>query len=571
MKNLKNDVMKLNIYKIILLALVFGICSCSKDILEKPVQPGSLSDVALYRTVNGHEHLLNTAIMSLGEYFDNSRHFPMAYLTLGSIRSDDAWSGIGVVDDWFAFDVNENDIFAENMYVEAMYKSHYLSLRYCNLIINNAHYAIEENPGEESIERIDNLVAQAKALRAFNYLYLTRAYGDLVIILNSSIVKKPRSSSEEVYEQVFKDLDEAISSGALKKRTELPNSELGQITLGAARAFLTKAYMHYAAEDPENAMDHFTNAYNTAKALIESGEYDLLPTYDQLWQYDSKFREESIFEIGYPEPDENYLQHHWWASWMRPLYIYKKGTREFVGTDSYRGWGHNTPSQDFVNSFETGDPRLHWSVWFQGDSTAGLSEGDDLREICFVASESGYYFRKTTPEKYYPTLKSFLGFKLIRYADILLLGAEAANEIGQTADALSWLELVRARARNTSAARNHEDDVIDGVPVEITTGNQAELRNIIRQERRIELGGEGERFYDLKRWHGTHGYDIKKIIEDAAKVVGPDYLITTNSDLSGKPREPKSVIMDLPKDLLLPIPQDEININNGIIKQNQGF
>lgn len=563
--------MKLNIIKIVLATLVFCMLSCSEDILEKPVQPGSLNDVALYRTVEGQQHLLNTAIMSLCEYFDNSRHFPIAHLALGSIRSDDAWSGIGVVDYWFAYDVNENDIFAENMYVEALYRSHYLSIRYCNLIINNAEFAIEENPDKESIKKIENLVAQAKTLRAFNYLYLTRAFGDLVITLNSSITKVSRSPAENVYKLVFSDLEEAISSGALKKKSEQPNEELGQLTLGAARAIQAKAYMHYAAVDPGNARDHFAEAYSSAKAVIESGEYSLMTTYDQLWQFESKFGDESIFEIGYPEPGENYLQHHWWASWMRPLYIYKKGTRENVGTDSYRGWGHNTPSQDFVNSFHPGDPRLYWSVFFPGDSTAGLTEGDDRREICFVASESGYYFRKTNPEEYIPSVKSFLGFKLIRYADLLLLAAEAANEIEQTADALKWLEMVRARARNTPAPYQHEDDVIEGIPVEITTTDQAVLRDSIRHERRIELGGEGERFYDLKRWHGTHGYNLKEIIENAAKIPGPDYLETTNNDLSGKPRQPKSATVDLPKDLLLPIPQSEINLNNGVIKQNEGY
>jgi len=563
--------MKSNIFKGVIMVFIIGFSSCSEDMLEKPIQPGALTDVALYRTVDGQQHLLNTAIMSLGEYFRNERHFPIAHITLGSIRSDDAWSGNGIVDFWFAYDVNENDIFSDNMFVEAVYKTHYLSVRYCNLIINNARYAIEENPDEESLERIDNLVAQAKALRAFNYLYLTRTFGDLVLILNSSIVKKPRVSSEEIYDQIFQDLNDAIASGALKKRSELKNNEKGQITLGAARSFLTKAYMHYAVLDPENALMHFTNAYSSAKAVIASNQYQLYSTYNELWQFDSKFGKESIFEIGYPEPGESFLQHHWWASWMRPLYIYKEGTRESVGTDDYRGWGHNTPSQDFVNSFETGDPRLYWSVWVPGDSTSGLTGGEDLREICFVASESGYYFRKTTPEEFIPSVKSFLGFKLIRYADLLLLAAEAANEINETADALAWLEMVRSRARNTPAPRNHENDVVDGVPDEVTTTNQAELRDIIRHERRVELGGEGERFYDLKRWHNTHGYNLKEKIEAAAKIAGPDYLITTGNDLSGKSRPTKNANVKLPEELLLPIPQREIDINNGVIKQNPGY
>jgi len=563
--------MKYNIIKLVILLFVVGFSSCSEEILEKPLPPGKLSDVALYSTLDGQQHLLNTAIMSLCEFFDNTRHFPEAHLSLGSIRSDDAWSGTGVVDNWFAYDVNENEILSDNWYVSALYRSHYLSIRYCNLIVNNVHYATEANPDKESVAKIENLVAQAKSLRAYNYLCLARSFGDVVLILEDDVVKRPRDPVADVYTQIFKDLNDAISSNSLKKRSEQANEEIGQITLGAAYAFLTKTYMEYAAIDPGNANDYFTEAYNNAKALIGLNDYNLYSTYDQLWQFDSQFGMESIFEIGYPEPGVDYIQHHWWADWMRPLYIFKPGTWEYVGTDNYRGWGHNTPSQDFVNSFETGDPRLHWSVWFQGDSTAGLTNGDDLRRICFIASESGYYFRKTTPEKFYPTVKSFLGFKLVRYADMLLLGAEAANEIGETSDALAWLELVRARARNTPAPFDHESDVIAGMPGVVTTTNQAELRDIIRHERRVELGGEGERFYDLKRWDGTHGYDIRKILEDAGKIAGPDYENVTGFDNSGTAREPRTILFDYPDDLLLPIPQREIDINNGVIEQNNGF
>ncbi len=552
---------------IIISTVVFW--GCSEEFLDKPIPPGQQTDVSLYKTADGLSYLLNLGYMGLSEYFDTDAHFPICHLTLGSIRSDDAWSGKGVVLYWEAFDINNFLLFPDNQFVYGLYKSHYLSIRYCNSVINNANFAFE-NPGQDE-ERIHNLVAQAKTLRAFNYFSLARAFGDVVLILDASITKRPRDPVSIIYDQAVGDLTEAIESGALKRRDELPSEQLGQITIGAARAILAKTYMYMAAEEPGNADGYYRSAYNEAKMVIESGEYQLYSNYGDLWQFDSQFGPESIFEIGYPEPGENFLQHHWWASWMRPLYVYKPGTREKMGTDAYRGWGHNTPTQDFVNAFEEGDPRLHWSVWFPGDSTAGLTEGDELHEICFIASESGYYFRKTTPEQFIPSVKSFLGFKIYRYADLLLIGAEAANEIGETADALAWLEMVRQRARETSAPFGHGTDKIEGIPSVVTTTNQSELREIIRHERRVELGGEGDRFYDLKRWHGTYGYDLANIINTANMVPGPDYLITINENLSGQPREPEDVVVDLPKHLLLPIPKVEITINNGIIKQNPGY
>jgi starch-binding outer membrane protein, SusD/RagB family len=556
-----------SVFIIVLCTIVFF--NCSEEVLEKPTPPGQQTDVTMYKSAEGLQYLLNLGYMGLSEYFDTEAHFPICHLTLGSIRSDDAWSGKGVVVFWETFDINNYLLFSDNVFVYGLYKSHYLSIRYCNVVIENAHFALKENPGDAEI--INNLVAQARTLRALNYLYLARAYGDVVLILNSGIEKRPRDPVELVYEQVIKDLKKAIESNALKRRDELPAEELGQITIGTAHALFAKAYMYMAAEFPKEKQTYFQNAYDEAKIVIQSGEFQLYDNYADLWDFDSQFGSESIFEIGYPEPGENFLQHHWWASWMRPLYVYEPGTRNKMGTDSYRGWGHNTPTQDFVNAFEAGDPRLHWSVWFPGDSTAGLTEGDKLHEICFIASESGYYFRKTTPEHFIPSVKSFLGYKIYRYADLLLLGAEAANEIGETTDALKWLEMVRARARNTPAPFGHEQDKIEGVPKEITITDQQELRNIIRHERRVELGGEGERFYDLKRWHGTYGYDLEEIIESANKIPGPDYLKTNNENLSGQPRKPENTDMELPKHLLLPIPKREVDINNGIIEQNEGY
>lgn len=554
---------------LIVLTTTIVFSGCSEDFLDKPIPPGQQTDATLYKTADGLNYLLNLGFMGLSEYFDTDAHFPICHLTLGSIRSDDAGSGKGVVLYWEAFDINNFLLFEDNLFVYGLYKSHYLSIRYCNAVINNADFALE-NPGEDK-ERVRNLVAQAKTLRAFNYFSLARAFGDVVLILDESITKRPRDPVIEAYNQTVNDLKETIASGALKRRDELSSEQLGQITIGAARAILAKTYMYMAAEEPENAEEYYRSAYNEAKIVIESGEYQLYSNYGDLWQFDSQFGPESIFEIGYPEPGENFLQHHWWASWMRPLYIYKPGTRQRMGTDSYRGWGHNTPTQDFVNAFEEGDPRLHWSVWFPGDSTAGLTEGEELHEICFVASETGYYFRKTTPEEFIPSVKSFLGFKIYRYADLLLIGAEAGNETGETADALAWLEMVRNRARTTPAPFGHESDKIEGVPAEVTTANQAELREIIRHERRVELGSEGDRFYDLKRWHGTHGYDLREIIEAANMVPGPDYLVTENENLSGQPRQPENVNIDLPKHLLLPIPKAEMLINSGVIKQNEGY
>jgi starch-binding outer membrane protein, SusD/RagB family len=560
---------------LLLIVFLLSLTNCSEEILEKPSPPGLETDVTYYQSTDGIKYYLNQVYHSLGEYIMTS-HL-RSYVSIGSITSDDAWAGgENYGDSPRNHDLNEFRIQSDNREILRYWTHLYQSVRYCNIVIDYASMAIENNPGDEAI--INNYKAQAYTIRAYDYFCLVRAFGGVPLVLSSSIEVVPRNTVSEVYNQVLKDLDVAINSGDLIRADEMPAEDKGRLGIGAAKAILAKVHMFMAAVEPNKASDHFSKAYENAREVINSAEFALVKDYSQLWGYNTQFNSESIFEIGFPHPEDNLGTHHWYSTWQRPRYNYKIGTREKNGNDNNTGWGFNTPTQDFVNAFEEGDPRLHWTVWFPGDSTRGLTSDGLLHEICFAHSQSGYYYRKTTSEEFYANMDASVSKKLYRYADLLLLGAEAANEIGQTADALDWLNMVRERARNTVAAPYHENDKIEGIPADVTTNDQAELRNIIRHERRVELGCEGERFFDLIRWHGTHGYDVEEIIKKAGQVVGPDYLVTYEDQedgilhhYSGQKRSPKEILIELPKHLLLPIPKSEIEATNGILSQNEGY
>ncbi|MFP4059400.1 MAG: RagB/SusD family nutrient uptake outer membrane protein [Bacteroidota bacterium] len=553
----------------------FIFTGCNDDLLDIPTQPGEQTDVTTYESVEGMNHLLNQAYSAYAEYFaspSGGAHFPVGHIVFGSIRSDDAWAGGEFNEVSPRHEINEYRLFSDNIVLKEIWNQCYLSIRYCNVVIDNAHFTIEKNPSSEP--EISNFIAQAHVLRALGYFMLARTFGDVPLLLKAGVIENvPRDPVEDVYKQAIKDLNNAISSGDLKSKQEIPDELQGQVSIGTAYSFLAKTYMYLASVDKANAMEHFQSAYNAAKTVISSGEFQLLNDYSELWKQENKFTSESVFEIGYPNFGVQRLHHHWWATMFRPRYIYTLGSRDYQPIDGNRGWGFNTPTQDFVNAFEEGDPRLHWTVWMQGDSTTGLSSDGLKHEICFAASRTGYYYRKTTIDQHFNSDKSFSNLKLYRYADLLLIGAEAANEIGETTDALSWLNSVRERARNTVAAYDHEDDKIDGVPADVTTTDQAQLRDIIRNERRVELGCEGERFFDLARWHGTHGYDIKQIIESAYKIPGPDYSLTTNvpAVFSESPRSGLDISFELPKHLVAPIPKGEIELTNGVLVQNPGY
>jgi len=570
-KILNTRIKRIILFSIIALLIPFG--GCDKDFLEIPIPPGQKTDVQQYQEPSGLEYLLNIAYSAYGEYF--SMHFPMGYITLGSIRSDDAWAGGEINQVGDRVDVSEFRLFADNSLPSEIWNQCYLSIRYCNIVIDNAHFALENDPTPDEINAINGFIAQSHVLRGWGYFMLARTFGDVPLLLNSGLIEvKPKDPVLDVYKQAIADFQTAMESGHLTGIDEsIPSEEKGRVNDGTAYALMAKTYMYMASADRENEMSYFQSAYSAAKTLISSNFYQLVPDYSDLWSLENKFSSESILEIGFPPAGATKTHHHWWASWCRPRYIYTLGTRNFQPIDANRGWGFNCPTQDFVNSFENGDPRLHWTVWFQGDSTTGLSSDGLPHEICFFASTTGYYYRKTTIDQWYNTLKVYLNFQVYRYADLLLIGAEAANETGNTADALTWLNMVRERARNTVAAKNHEADKVAGIPANVTTTNQDDLRDIIRHERRVELGCEGERYFDLARWHGTHGYDLEEIIENAYLIAGPDYELTTNAQASASetPRNGLNIDVVIPKHLVAPIPQNEVDLTNGVVEQNQDY
>jgi hypothetical protein len=195
------------------------------------------------------------------------------------------------------------------------------------------------------------------------------------------------------------------------------------------------------------------------------------------------------------------------------------------------GWGFNVPTQDLVNEFEAGDPRLPATVMMSGTTTP---EGDVV-----PPPQAG------APSMY--NMKSYVPFvlssqtnqgadenkRVIRYAEVLLMNAEANNELGNSAAALASLELVRARARALST------NPLTMLP-KVTTTDQSALRTAIYHERRVEMGMEFDRFYDLVR-------------QGRAATV-----LASKGFKAGKSE-------------IMPIPQNQIDISGGVLKQNPGY
>jgi hypothetical protein len=317
---------------------------------------------------------------------------------------------------------------------------------------------------------------------------------------------------------IISDLEDAI--GALPLKTEYQSKDAGRATKGAAQSLLAKVYLFREQHDLAEPL---------LMEVINSGQYGLETDFVDANSVKGNNGVESIFEIGA-------LQFEGYGAGGNQ-YANTQGVR---GTPN-RGWGFNRPSIDLRESFEAADPRLKGTIIDLGDTmdigtvdeVIILGDGptpDEVFDDQGNLIEIECYNRKV----WVPGTNTITQWghhrRIIRYADVLLMAAEALNKNGKPGDALLYLNQVRERARGGNIS----------VLPDITETNPALLEDIILDERRYELAMEGHRFWDLVR------------TGKATEVLGPLGFI------SGKHE-------------LLPIPQNEIDISQGILTQNPNY
>jgi hypothetical protein len=374
---------------------------------------------------------------------------------------------------------------------------------------------IEKVPDISMNEALKNrCVAEARFIRGLIYFDMVRAWSGVPLVTTTTPeLNLQRSSAEEIYEVIINDLDFAAENLPLK--SEYAAEDMGRATSGAAKALLTRVYLFRG---------DFVNAETYAMDVINSAQYGLESQFTDANSVDGNNGIESVFEIG-ALPIEN-------TSAGGNQYANTQGVR---GTPN-RGWGFNRPSLDLRNSFESGDPRLKGTIIDLGDVIDGIeilgdgSTPDETFDDEGNLIEVECYNRKV----WVPGETTITQFghhrRLIRYADVLLMAAEALNENNKPNDALTYLNMVRERAREGNTE----------ILPDIATTNQGELRDLIMRERRHELALEGHRFWDLVR------------TGKASAVLGSFGFVQGKHEL-------------------LPIPQSEIDISQGALSQNPNW
>jgi len=350
---------------------------------------------------------------------------------------------------------------ASSSLVTNYWDSFYRGINKANFVIGNQERIDEIPVSFVSQEMKDKYVGEAKFLRALYYFNLVTRYGDVPLITdipeNGDGI--PRAPVDQVYDQIIKDLEEA-SKVLLPKE----NEQAGRATRGAAYALLGKVHLY--RRNYEEALSAFENIY---------GMYALENDYFDNFREETEHGPESIFEVEFD--DDMGSNEFWWSS------VTGAGPNEV----SLRGqdygmfdWFNVYPSDDLRNEFEDGDPRFDKSFYVVGDEYAGgVIEEINLDRPAGWRKYQNYY--KDPNED----LTSGINMKLIRYADVLLMMAEAANELSDQNAAIGYINEVRER--------------ID-MPLLETGMSQGQVFEAIVHERKVELAGEQVRFPDLIRW-----------------------------------------------------------------------
>jgi hypothetical protein len=522
---------KSDVKKIILGILFTGVSltSCKKFMNNGIIdQRGASNDATVVgQLITGaYSDLLNGDTWGYG----NDVH-GFSFIAATNIISDDADKGSTSSDQPGIGEFDNLSISTSNVFVAALWKGYYFA-------IGDANYAIA-TIGNSSLDTATKAeyTAEMRYLRGYYYFNLIRMFGGVPMVLRkanspedlSSDIFNTRVDTSKIYDSVIvPDLQYAITHLPLKS-----GASVGHATRGAAEMVLAKVYLYRKS---------WQNTLSSCEDIINSGQYRLMGDYSLNWLPTGNNDSESVFEIEGGDFNNTDLGIQLYSECQGPRVGGKGGWTDL-------GWGFDTPTPSLINAYEPGDLRKSSSVILlkfadpaHPTTDYGTYLWDGFRIPAADSVQAQYYNYKAynserpvdsvpTGDVSNPLWKGNRDYKeknvhLLRYAEVYLLAAEAANEMGQVGTAADYLNVIRNRA---------------GLP-NTTAVSQSDLRNAIWQERHVELALEHDRYWDLVR------------TGRAAAVMMA----------AGKPFVSN-------KDELLPIPAVQIALSNNRLKQNPGY
>lgn len=477
-----------------------SLSSCNDWLTEET--PGTTKVSEFFTSLSTAEAVVNAAYVPMTWEFGTT-YYPEWYF--GDIVSDDALKGGQDIND--GADLRELENFKANSDNEILleyYRAQWQGIQRANLAIDEIPTTRIETEGDEAEKQAkyrDRYLGEAYFLRGFYYFRLARMFGGMplidYVIKSSNQWAQTRSTMDETLNFAIEDFKRA--ENLLWEKDKYSNEELGRATKGAAQAMLLKANLYRAdylrnAGNETEAQKYFAEAAKWGKEVIQSRQYSLWPNYLDNFRLANENGRESVFEIQYTEEATSDYGGEGYTRGTMTTILQRSRSSAF----GEAGWGYDRPTQNLYNEYEAGDARRDETILTPTDEQIETPAqeiycGDRMLNRKYAmyndGANGGIY-------KLAHATRSPKNNIQIRYADVLLMYAEACCESGDLPSAKTALKEVRDRA---GLSQFPYTAVIQGQTVTFND-NQEDLRKAIRHERRVELAMEGHRWFDLTRW-----------------------------------------------------------------------
>ncbi|MCW2262524.1 MULTISPECIES: RagB/SusD family nutrient uptake outer membrane protein [Sphingobacterium] len=539
------------LYPLLATTLLFG--ACSKDFLDRtPVN--KVPEEEFWRTENDVKLAVNAIYgkLSDGMYDDGASDL---------VHAQYPWESASTA-------ISSGSLGAD---IDAGWS--YIPIRTCNYFLENVDKAVMDETLKERYK------AEVRFIRAYLYIPMVEKFGDIPLVtkvLTKEESNVPRVAKKEVLDFLFKELQEVSA-----KLPASYSSEKGRITKGAALALQSRLYLmennweeaartakevmglgyglfHAGAESELNKKDNYAQFVDFENADDEKKFRLGLRSYEGIFQVENEGNSEVILDRQYIRVAQSQLNNTLlgegavggWSS-LTPtqnlvdLYVnFKTGESIKPVSAEVRAANYaKADKADFVKEFKNRDPRFYASILFETAPWNALTKEGGYKFTWSSGksnmSITGYNFRKLVdPTSNRDQIDSYANVILIRYAEVLLNYAEAQNEkSGPDATVFDALDQLRVRAGLPKVDRG-------------AYGSQGKLRELIRNERAVELVLEGVRYYDIRRWKTAP--DVMKNIYDVKNGLAQERV--WNDRL-----------------YLMPVPQSQIDLSYGVLKQNTGY
>jgi len=561
------------------------LLSCNDDFAETPAV-GALDEATL-QTVEGVDLLLTSTYSVLdGEIngLDGSQFSVSPDNWWFDVISDDAHKGSTDGDQLELFQIETNDYQTVNGYFRGKFEALYGGVNRANATLSSIGGLNLDDLIPTEAEAIIDQEAEARFLRAFFYFELTKMYGNVSIITLENYEAEEYNQPNEgpAWEEIEADLQFAIENLPALRADQ---SDPGRPTQIVARAMMGKVHLYQ--QEWQQALDQFTQ-------VINSGEYSLHPNYLSNFNAAGENGVESVFAIQFVADDGfsfngnvggmlNFPSGGPFSSccgFYQPTIDLANAFRvdenglplfDAYNDDDFKNdYGINSDEPFEPDTTTPVDPRLDYTVGRRGIDYNGYGEhiGKDWIRSSFAEISGPYLPKKNIYQAEEEGVSrgtgnwgqehSGINYNVIRYADVLLMAAEAAVELGDTNTALNYVNQVRDRAANTPVvqaldgsgpAANYQVGLYTSFP------DATFAREAVRFERRVELGMEGHRIFDLRRW-GVTTTVLTEYYANESRTI---------ANFGGKVR-PYTTTYDL-----LPIPLESIDLSQGVLTQNPGY